>query len=146
MYYFDLLQSWINTPYVHQGYSRSGVDCVGLLRAVGQECGVDYSPWDIPDRPFTPRPRLLLQGLAGSHIPAESRTPGILTVALLPDCSGLRHHLGLMVVHDQCLWALHACRESNKVKLSPVLAPPTRHWYHARSEHLEQSGALGIHV
>lgn len=33
--------SWIGTPWKHQGRSRRGVDCCGLVVVVGQQLGLD---------------------------------------------------------------------------------------------------------
>lgn len=36
-------RKWIGTPYLHQGRNRHGVDCIGLLLAVGWSLGLtDY--------------------------------------------------------------------------------------------------------
>ncbi len=33
-------RTWIDVPYVHQGYSKTwGCDCIGFVRAVGEEAG-----------------------------------------------------------------------------------------------------------
>lgn len=34
-------RSWVGVPFAHQGRSRSGVDCGGLLLCVAHECGID---------------------------------------------------------------------------------------------------------
>jgi hypothetical protein len=38
----EVARSWLGTKWVHQGRSRAGVDCVGLLIAVGDALGVHY--------------------------------------------------------------------------------------------------------
>jgi hypothetical protein len=50
-------------PYLHQGHSRHGCDCVGLLRMMLLELGMDYSGFDVPDRPYNPPARALIRGL-----------------------------------------------------------------------------------
>ena len=32
-------RSWVGVPYLHQGRSRSGVDCIGLVLEICAECG-----------------------------------------------------------------------------------------------------------
>jgi hypothetical protein len=50
-------------PYLHQGHSRQGCDCVGLMRMMLSELGMDYSEFDVPDRPYNPPARALIRGL-----------------------------------------------------------------------------------
>ena len=38
----DCARSWIGTRFRHQGRSRSGVDCLGLLVMVAKECELEY--------------------------------------------------------------------------------------------------------
>lgn len=49
--------SLINTPYAHQGRLASGkLDCLGLICAVGDHFGIDYT--DMPGYSRTPNPEL----------------------------------------------------------------------------------------
>lgn len=34
-------RSYIRTPWKHQGRTRSGVDCIGLVVLAGRDCGLD---------------------------------------------------------------------------------------------------------
>ena len=35
-------RKWIGTPYLHQGRTKHGIDCVGLIQKVGDALGVPY--------------------------------------------------------------------------------------------------------
>jgi len=40
-------RAWIGTPFVHQGRTRYGVDCAGLVICVGKELGELPTDWDV---------------------------------------------------------------------------------------------------
>lgn len=41
-----LARTWIGTPFRHQGRTRHGIDCVGLLVEVFRACGMDVTDMD----------------------------------------------------------------------------------------------------
>ena len=45
-------RSWLGVPYLHQGRSRLGVDCVGLLIMVAR--GIGISDYDVSGYPRVP--------------------------------------------------------------------------------------------
>lgn len=55
-------RSWVGVPYRHQGRSRAGVDCVGLLMVVARELGL--SDYEFGTYRRLPDPRVLLGELA----------------------------------------------------------------------------------
>lgn len=52
-------RKWLNTPFRHQGRSRAGVDCGGLVYCVAQDLG--YSPTPYTDYSRSPEPSRILQ-------------------------------------------------------------------------------------
>lgn len=36
----DVARTWLGAPYIHQGRSRKGVDCIGLIMEVGSDLGL----------------------------------------------------------------------------------------------------------
>ena len=47
-------REWIGVNYHHQGYSRHGCDCIGLVLGVCYELNYDWRSFDIPDRTEKP--------------------------------------------------------------------------------------------
>lgn len=41
--FLEAARSWIGVPWVHQGRTRSGIDCVGLIVKSAEECGISVS-------------------------------------------------------------------------------------------------------
>src|SRR6185436_18880351 len=70
-------RAWLNVPFHHQGYSRAGCDCIGLIAGVALHCGLPgASEWqqDPNCHNYSPQPdpRLLLT-LAGRFLDAVPR-------------------------------------------------------------------------
>lgn len=63
--------SWRGVPFRHQGRARDGVDCVGLVLAVGRQCGVDTRHVDVPDYGRLPDGRFF--GLFARHLTRITR-------------------------------------------------------------------------
>lgn len=44
--FVEVARGWIGTPWAHQGRSRTGIDCVGLVIEAAKECGlpIDLEP------------------------------------------------------------------------------------------------------
>lgn len=48
----EAARTWVGVPYLHQGRSRQGVDCIGLLACLAKQFGVsDYDETDYGRRP-----------------------------------------------------------------------------------------------
>lgn len=58
----DVARSWVGTPFLHQGRSRAGVDCVGLLVVVAQDLGLPIHDFTRYGR--VPHPRRMGEELA----------------------------------------------------------------------------------
>ena len=55
-------RSWIGVPYKHQGRSRRGVDCGGLLLCIGRDLDVKLLEPSV-GYSMSPDPELILKGL-----------------------------------------------------------------------------------
>lgn len=60
-------RSYLGVPYLHQGRSRSGIDCIGLIVRVARDLGL--AVMDAPNYTRDPEPEKLLGGLAAHLIP-----------------------------------------------------------------------------
>ncbi len=69
-------RTWVGVPFLHQGRTREGVDCVGLLVAVLREVGHD--PADSTRYPFRAKSAVLMQHLAAEcdEQPVGGEQPG----------------------------------------------------------------------
>lgn len=69
-------RSWVGVPFLHQGRTRDGVDCVGLLVAVLRDLGHD--PADSTRYPFRAKSEVLMQHLATecTEQPVGAEQPG----------------------------------------------------------------------
>lgn len=105
-----------NIPYVHQGHSRGGSDCVGLMLLTLAELGVDYSEFDVPDRSYNPPARALVRQLTkafGTQVHAWDNC----RVVVFRSWSAGPQHLALCgkdKVGEE--WLLHAHRDSGRVE------------------------------
>jgi hypothetical protein len=107
------LDSWLGTPYVHQGHSRSGVDCIGFVRGFYAELGLDLSAFDVPERTFKPSQRKLLRGLGAAFVLGKAVTGSPL--CLYNPLNGAIH-VGLCYdVLEDVYSVVEACRGSNAV-------------------------------
>lgn len=72
----DQARSWLGVPFLHQGRSRVGVDCVGLLIAVARSVG--YEVMDLDAYKRTPQPSVMGALLAqnADEIPISEMLPG----------------------------------------------------------------------
>jgi cell wall-associated NlpC family hydrolase len=69
-------RSWVGVPFLHQGRNRNGIDCVGLIIAVGQELGVLPPNFERRDYGRVPSRKELEQKLGLYCERAEAPAPG----------------------------------------------------------------------
>lgn len=71
-----LARTWIGVPFLHQGRTRLGVDCGGLLLAVGEEAGLALAPPEVYS--LSPAPSVIEAALAANcqKIPFTQVQPG----------------------------------------------------------------------
>jgi NlpC/P60 family putative phage cell wall peptidase len=114
-------RSWIDTPFHHQAAVKGvGCDCAGLVRGVGEACGVLHIP-----------PERWAAGYANySRIPNPARMERVLRTFLLPvDLADVRigdvlwlqwrrnlpMHLGLLCARKSRAMLLHALSDYRRV-------------------------------
>jgi cell wall-associated NlpC family hydrolase len=73
-------RGWLGVPYLHQGRSRFGVDCLGLVLEVGRELG--FLPGDLDYQGYGRQPlRSFLEARVREHCAAiDEPRPGALVV------------------------------------------------------------------
>lgn len=108
----SLARSYVGTRWVHQGRSRNGVDCVGLVIAVAMDAGI--LPRNYPIPPYSRFPDNRLQDYFQSHlvrIPPRKAGNGSV---LLFSFHNSPWHAGIMVdVNARSL--VHAFASARKV-------------------------------
>ncbi|MEO1720952.1 MAG: NlpC/P60 family protein [Pseudomonadota bacterium] len=112
-------RSWAGVPWRHQGRTRSGIDCVGLVLRVAETVGLDVSGVDIPDYGREPDGRLF--GLFArnlTRITQEHARPGSVIVFARGTSAC---HAGI-VLDDVGLY-LHASVLSAKVTFGSLRKP-----------------------
>ncbi len=108
--FVEVARTFLNTPYHHQQCSRYGVDCIGLILAVGLELGYDWRKFDIPDRPGRPDGQSFvrqIEAVCGNPVERSPRVGDLLVFKIYkePQHCGLMTDIGL----------LHADRQWGKV-------------------------------
>lgn len=112
-------RGWVGTPFRHQGRSRDGVDCVGVLVVVARALGiphvdrVDYGKFPVGNELVSHlRSNLLLPSAPGKF-------PG--QVALFRE-QHFPCHVGLLSWLHGTLHVIHARADRRKVVEEPVYA------------------------
>lgn len=103
-------RKWLGVPWVHQGRSRDGVDCVGLLLCVGRDLAL--TEFDFRNYRYANDPAMLFD-LADQHmtrIDLAQAQPGDVVTISYP---GVPHHMGILgnypngglsLIHALNLW------------------------------------------
>lgn len=71
-------RSWVGVPFLHQGRSREGVDCVGLVIVVGRACGLLPADFERTAYGRTPFRGVLIEQISEVCERAEVAAPGTL--------------------------------------------------------------------
>lgn len=112
---------WIGVPFAHQGRSRAGVDCLGLLVMVAEELHLDFDglrALACDDTAYGHRPdvKKLYAGLSRYLIRTQSTERSVGDIVLMR-IDGAAQHLG--IISDYPLPAndglIHAYAPSRKV-------------------------------
>lgn len=88
-----IARAWIGVPFRHQGRNRAGVDCGGLLLAVGAEAGLELAQPGVYSQ--SPDPALIAAALGANcaRIPYAQALPGDV---LWLSFAGEPRHVGLL--------------------------------------------------
>ena len=114
--WLDHLLDLQNIPYLHQGHTREGVDCIGLIRLVCQERGLDVSQFDQPNRSYNPPSRQLITGLESLC----GKPTGIwadFSIVVFRSYGMGCQHIGLCGVYEKERVFLHADRGQGKTEV-----------------------------
>lgn len=86
-------RSWIGTPWVHQGRTRKGVDCVGFVECLGLQSGVLPASYSF-QRSYarSPPASALHDAVADIAEPLDSAVKGCLIILKMPYVA---RHLGI---------------------------------------------------
>lgn len=76
----EAARSWVGTPYVHQGRSRAGVDCIGLVIVSAWDAGAVPPTFDRRAYPRLPMRDELLGHIRQHCSPADEAGPGVMAV------------------------------------------------------------------
>lgn len=105
-------RTWMDVPWRHQGRSRDGIDCVGLLSAVGKAFGVPHSDISAyPRQAVSPKLRNLLRSYL-NPMPFTANKVGMVGVfrdSIFP-C-----HVGILSWKHNRLHVIHARADAGKV-------------------------------
>jgi cell wall-associated NlpC family hydrolase len=112
-------RSFLNTPFVHQGRSKEGLDCLGLLILIARNLNLkakDGTPMHCHDNlcySRTPNSQILYETL--KHCLHEIDAPQLGSVALL-NIAGNAQHLAIIGDYVECGFSLiHAYQTAGKV-------------------------------
>jgi len=104
--------SWQGVPWRHQGRSRSGIDCIGLVITLAHELGL--SDFDTHAYNRSPDGVNFLSGFKShmDRVPPGDEKPG--DVVVLRDQT-LPCHCGILVWFRNTFYLVHAAAKSRKV-------------------------------
>ena len=106
----------VDTPFVHQGRTTNGTDCIGILFLSLILCGYKYNKKDIPAYGREPRGGVLQRELRkhfGEPVVRELRVNDI--VAMVHHTGGDIAHVGIITKHPYGLGIVHAYGEIGRV-------------------------------
>lgn len=101
-------RTWLGVPYLHQGRSRDGVDCLGLVICLGWQLGFLAPGWDFRLYSRQPFRSLLETNVALLCRPAPGPLPGVLAVIQFGPRPA---HLGIVTGPT----IVHACGSRERV-------------------------------
>lgn len=119
-------RSWIGTRWVHQGRSRHGIDCIGLVVVVRQALGV--GEYDIAGYPRAPDGTFMSHFFAagGARIQIPQAQPADL---LLFKDARAPCHVGIITARDgDVMYMIHAAAGHHKVLEEQVMGEWRRKW------------------
>lgn len=103
-------RSYVDVPFRHQGRSREGLDCLGLLICAAVDLGLPYR--DNLNYGRTPDPRRILKEIRQQLIPADAYAPGLV---VLLRWGADTAHFGLITDLGGRLGLIHAAQPYGRV-------------------------------
>lgn len=103
-------REYIGVPWKHQGRSRLGIDCIGLVVVCARSCGLAVR--DRTDYGRDPDGTILV-ALAAHLVPSDGMSAG--DVALLEYARGIPRHVGIIGEQPEGLSLIHADSRAGKV-------------------------------
>ena len=111
-------RSWIGTRWRHQGRTRHGIDCAGLVIVVAQKFGLqDTNPVDYPRRTSGDKFVTYFRAAGMVDIPYSERRPG--DVVLVQD-HGLPCHCGFFSIKRGVDHYIHGYAIRRQVVEEPI--------------------------
>lgn len=109
-------RNWIDTRWVHQGRSRAGIDCAGLLIMVGQSLGLPSE--DLLGYRRSPDGRTFQQHIIGQTTFEAQPRPG--SIGMFREAR-FPTHTGIFAERDGQLTLIHAYMPYGRVLEEPFI-------------------------
>ncbi len=114
-------RSWLGVPFAHQGRSRAGVDCLGLLVMVAKDLNLSFhgeNATQVDELHYSHRPDVmrLEAGLRRYLLPVKCEDMALADI-LLMRIDGAPQHLGIIsdYADGTCFGLIHAYAPARKV-------------------------------
>lgn len=107
----EAARQWMGVRFQHQGRTRHGIDCVGLVVRTAQTCGIDTG--DFTDYGRDPHDGLLefhLRRVFGEPV-TDIRAGDVAAI----DYKGAVRHVGIVAEHPHGLGLIHASHFTDRV-------------------------------
>jgi cell wall-associated NlpC family hydrolase len=120
-------RSYLGVPFRHQGRSRNGIDCLGLVLVVyNQVFGTSHEILGYPRRPDAAEMRRQLREKLSAITPEQARAGDLAHLAY----NGEATHLALLTTPEQIIHVLLTPpRRVVEQRLSPELRDRVAGWY-----------------
>lgn len=114
--YADAARNWLDVRWVHQGRSRLGVDCVGLLIVAANDLGITIP--DMPGYRRSPNPQKFIGHIFANSVPETEIMPGHFGVFRdgTQPC-----HAGIFAEQNGQVTLIHAYAGTGKVMEEPFI-------------------------
>lgn len=101
----EAARAWLGVPFVHQGRTREGLDCIGLLVKAAEGCGLPISDrTDYPRNPSANKLDLCLKEQLRGPLPkSDMRAGDVVSI----EFRGAPRHVAIIGEHDGRLTLIH---------------------------------------
>lgn len=115
----EVARSWLGVPFLHQGRSRRGVDCAGLVIVVGREVGGFAPDWDFRNYQRQEHPRQMLRLMDENlHKRTNGEPERVGDIVVIHPKGSTSWHMGIVTGPR----VVHAWSVAGKVIESPLTA------------------------